>query len=62
MIKLNDNGVPVAEMPQRWEIDWVMRRGEPMEDGDWVRAEDVQALVHQFNLLAQLANAMIPKR
>ena len=53
------NGVPVAEMPQRYEfvLDGMM----PTEDGEWVRAEDVQALVNQFNLLAQLANAMIPK-
>jgi hypothetical protein len=62
MIKMDKNGVPVAEMPQRWDLaidcdgDMV-----PMEEGDWVKAEDMQTLVALFNTLAQMASVMMPK-
>jgi hypothetical protein len=62
MLTTDENGMPKAQMPQRWDLaidcdgDMV-----PMEEGDWVKAEDMQELINQFNLLAQLASIMVPK-
>jgi hypothetical protein len=67
MLTTDENGVPRAKMPQRWELEHRIRAiGEgygmrPTEDGAWVKAKDMQELVNQFNLMAQLANIMLPK-
>ena len=68
MLTTDENGVPKAEMPQRWGmpyddgyVDDAGRLMAPVADGDWVKAEDVQELVAQFNLLAQVASIMVPK-
>ena len=69
MLTTDENGMPKAEMPQRWDLvaqddasTWRMgeRMMAPVADGDWVKAEDVQELVAQFNLLAQVASIMVP--
>jgi len=62
MLTTDENGVPKAEMPQRWDLvgEYDMNLS-PVADGDWVKAEDVQELVAQFNLLAQVASIMVPK-
>ncbi len=67
MLTTDENGVPRAKMPQRWELEHPpIAIGEgygmhPMQDGAWVMAKDMQELVNQFNLMAQLANIMLPK-
>ena len=62
MLTTDENGMPKAMMPQRWDLagDYDVHM-VPMADGDWVKAEDVQELVAQFNLLAQVASIMVPK-
>jgi len=62
MLTTDENGVPKAEMPQRWDLagDYDVHM-VPMEEGDWVKAEDMQELVNQFNLLAQMVSIMVPK-
>jgi hypothetical protein len=61
MLTTDENGMPKAMMPQRWDLagDYDVHM-VPMADGDWVKAEDVQELVAQFNLLAQVASIMVP--
>jgi|APGre2960657373_1045057.scaffolds.fasta_scaffold24443_6 hypothetical protein len=67
MLTTDENGVPKAEMPQRWAMEHPpLAIGEgygmhPTQDGAWVMAKDVQELVAQFNLLAQVASIMVPK-
>lgn len=62
MLTTDENGTPKAQMPQRWDLagdyDAYM---VPMGEGDWVKAEDMQELVNQFNLLAQMVSIMAPK-
>ena len=67
MLTTDENGMPKAQMPQRWELEYRIRAiGEgygmrPTEDGAWVKAKDMQELVNQYNLLVQLAIIMAPK-
>jgi len=68
MLTTDENGMPKAQMPQRWDsADWAQLANDydgymvPMEEGDWVKAEDMQELVNQFNLLAQMVSIMVPK-
>jgi len=61
MLTTDENGVPKAEMPQRWDQKHANGMLAPVPDGFWVRAKDMEELVAQFNLLAQMVSIMVPK-